>query len=1026
GEPVQVINEARPVSLPAIDLSHMEEAEREAEAVRLAREEAALPFDLAAGPLMRVGLLRLSQEEHICLLTMHHVVSDGWSVAVLMNEVAALYEAYAAGQESPLPELPVQYADYAVWQREHLRGEVLDNQLTYWKQQLAGAPAALELPTDRPRPAVQTHRGAREHFRLDAELTGDLKALSRREGATLFMTLLAGWQALLARYSNQEDVSVGTPVAGRQRGETEPLVGFFINTLVMRTRVRGGAGFRELLREVRETCLGAYAHQDAPFERLVEELVEERDLSRTPLFQVWFVLQNTPAPSYELPGLTLNVTEADNATAKFDLLLAMSEEDGQLTGTLEYNSDLFDASTAARLVEHFERLLSAAAADSGRPVAELPLLAEAERAELLALGDGSSGLSASHESPAPPRCLHESFEAQAARDPFAAALTCDGHTITYGQLNARANRLAHHLRSLGVGPDSLVAVHLDRSAGMVVALLGVLKAGGAYVPLDTAYPPDRLAFMLEDTRASVLVTSAGLAAKLPVHAAKVVLVDGDRLKDASLSEENPAADENPAPLATPENLAYVIYTSGSTGKPKGVPVTHANVSRLFAATQSDFGFGPADVWTLFHSYAFDFSVWEIWGALCHGGRLVVVPYLVSRSPEAFFELLCDEGVTVLNQTPSAFRQLDAAEEASGGGRYLSLRLVIFGGEALEPPSLRAWFDRHGDEWPRLVNMYGITETTVHTTYRPMTIKDVAGRCGSVIGRPLADLRVFVLDERGQLAPRGVAGELHVGGAGLARGYLNRPALTAERFVPDPYSGEPGARLYRSGDAGRYTAAGELEYLGRIDQQVKIRGFRIELGEIEAALSEHPSVREAAVVARDEEGGERRLVAYVVAAEGEELKGELHAYLREKLPLYMVPSAFVMLDALPLTTNGKLDRRRLPAPDAVQRNSGRNFEAPRNEVEEKVAGIWRQVLRVEQVGITDDFFELGGHSLLATQLLARVRDLFGVEIPLRPLYEQPTVARLAELIARAGDRATPQPPAIVPVSREKRRVKLPSA
>jgi amino acid adenylation domain-containing protein/FkbM family methyltransferase len=1019
GQPVQFIHDAVPVSLPVNDLSQMDEPARETAASQLAKEEAERPFDLEAGPLVRAGLLKLDEHEHVCLLTMHHIVSDGWSVSVFINEVAALYESFVKGEESPLPELPVQYADYAVWQRERLQGEVLDNQLAYWKEQLDGAAAALELPTDRPRPPTQTYSGARQSFQLNPELSRRLRELSRREGATLFMTLLAAFQVLLSRYSNQEDVSVGTPIAGRERRETEALIGFFINTLVMRTRVRGAESFGELLKRVRESCLGAYAHQEVPFEKLVEELDVERDMSRSPLFQVWFVLQNIPMPSLGLPGLTLTASEVDNTTSKFDLLLAMTDTEEGLLGTLEYNTDLFDASTIGRLLGHFENLFEAIASDASLPVSQLRLLGEVERRELLARCDGRHGLAQADALISPSRCLHELVEEHAARDPSATAVVFDDRRLSYGELNEGANRLAHYLRSLGVGRETLVAVHLERSADMIVALLGVLKAGGAYVPLDTELPKERLGFMLADVKATALITQSDLLANLPAHAGRVVCADSDWQEAAGQSTENPE------PLTTPESLAYVIYTSGSTGTPKGVCVTHANVARLLAATQSDFAFSPDDVWTMFHSFAFDFSVWEVWGALCTGGRLVVVPYVVSRTPEVFYELLCEQSVTVLNQTPSAFRQLEQAELTAGASRYLSLRLIVFGGEALEPHSLRAWFDRHGDEQPRLVNMYGITETTVHTTYRPMTIKDAHGRrVGSAIGRPLADLQVYVLDGQGQPVPVGVAGELHIGGPGLARGYLGRPELTAERFVTNAFGAEGGARLYRSGDSGRYTVDGELEYLGRIDNQVKIRGFRIELGEIEAALGAHPSVREAVVVAREDAPGERRLIAYVVEVEGGgELNGQLHGYLREKLPLYMIPSAFVTLDALPLTNNGKLDPQRLPAPDSAQRNSGRSYEAPRNEVEEKVAGIWRQVLGVEQVGVTDDFFELGGHSLLATQLLARVRDLFGVEIPLRPLYEQPTVARLAELVVQAEKGDAPQSPSIVPVSREKRRLKL---
>ncbi|HYO62268.1 MAG TPA: amino acid adenylation domain-containing protein, partial [Pyrinomonadaceae bacterium] len=948
-------------------------------------------FDLSAGPLVRVGLLRLSEEEHICLLTMHHIVSDGWSVGVLIKEVAALYEAYAKGEESPLAELPVQYADYAVWQREYLRGEVLDNQLAYWRQQLAGAAAALELPTDRPRPAVQSNDGARERFSLSPDLSRRLRELSRAEGVTLHMTLLAGWQALLSRYSNQEDVSVGTPVANRQRGETEGLVGFFVNTLVMRGDLSGEPSFRELLRRTRETCLGAYAHQEVPFERLVEELLEERDLSRTPLFQVAFVLQNVPVDELELRGLRLGIVEAEDATAKFDLLLAMSEGEGGLSGALEYRTDLFDAPTMRRMLGHFENLLAAATATPEQPVSRLPLLGEAERAELLTRWN-ETGRDFKQQT-----CLHELVEAQAAREPEAVAVTFEGERLSYAELNRRANRLAHRLREMGIGPDVLVGVLMERSAGLAAALLGVLKAGGAYVPLDPSYPAERLLMMIEDARVRVLVTERELLEKVAPEGVQTLCLDDNWQAVACESTENPAV------VNSSENLAYVIYTSGSTGKPKGVMVTHSNVTRLFAATQSDFGFDGRDVWTLFHSYAFDFSVWEIWGALCHGGRLVIVPYLVSRSPEAFFELLCDEGVTVLNQTPSAFGQLMRAEEqAAEHARRLSLRAVIFGGEALELQSLRPWVERHGDEWPRLVNMYGITETTVHVTYRRLTSADVSSASGSLIGGAIPDLRVYVLDSHSQPTPVGVPGELHIGGDGLARGYLNQPALTAERFVPDPFAAKGGERLYRSGDLGRYLPTGEIEYLGRIDQQVKVRGFRIELGEIEALLAQHPSVRRGVVMAREGAGGDKQLVAYLVSGDAQPpTAADLRIYLKERLPEYMVPSFFVPLDELPLTVNGKVDRKRLPEPARTE-EAGERARA-RTAAEEMVANVFGRVLGLEGVGVEESFFELGGHSLLATQVMSRVREAFRVELPLRTLFEHPNARDLARQVEQAVSR-----------------------
>ncbi|HVF56635.1 MAG TPA: amino acid adenylation domain-containing protein, partial [Pyrinomonadaceae bacterium] len=642
GEPTQVIHEAVPVSLPVNDLSQMDEPAREAEAAQLAKEEAEQPFNLSAGPLVRAQLLKLDEQEHVCLLTMHHIVSDGWSVSVFINEVAALYESFVKGEESTLPELPVQYADYAVWQRERLQGDVLDNQLAYWKEQLAGSPAALELPTDRPRPPVQGDGGSHEHFLLDAELSRRLRELSRREGATLFMTLLAAFQVLLSRYSNQEDVSVGTPIAGRQRSETEALIGFFINTLVMRAQVRGEQSFRELLKQVRESCLGAYAHQDAPFERLVEELDVERDMSRTPLFQAAFVMQNAPQSELKLHGLRLEVVEAENTTAKFDLLLAMTDTEEGLSGALEYRTELFDASTIRRMLGHFQNLLSGAAAKPEEIVSRLPLLGEAERDELLTQWN-QTGSDFGRQT-----CLHELVEEHASRDPSATAVVFEGERLSYAQLNRRSNQLASRLRSLGVGPDVLVGVLMQRSAGMVAALLGVLKAGGAYLPLDPTYPAERLNFMLADAQVKVLLTEQDLLEQLTPQGVQTLCLDPDWQSLASESAENLSN------VSVADNLAYVIYTSGSTGTPKGVCVTHANVARLLAATQSDFAFSPADVWTMFHSFAFDFSVWEVWGALCTGGRLVVVPYVVSRTPEAFYELLCEQGVTVLNQTPSAF------------------------------------------------------------------------------------------------------------------------------------------------------------------------------------------------------------------------------------------------------------------------------------------------------------------------------------------------------------------------------------
>ena len=880
GQPVQVIAPPAPVALPLIDLTHLASDARDVEASRLAAAEARTPFDLERGPLLRAQLIRLGEHEHIFLLTLHHIVADGWSTGVLVREIGALYQDLREGRPPALPELPVQYADYAAWQREELAGGALERQLAWWKERLAGAPELLELPTDRPRPAVQRFAGARLPFTLAAETVAALREFCRREGVTLFMALTAAFQTLLARYSDQGDICVGTPVAGRDRAEIEPLIGCFVNTLVLRTDLSDEPTFRALVRRVQQVTAEAFAHQDAPFELVVDALQPERSLSHAPLFQALITLNKGHLQTLQLPGLTLEPLHTDSQTAKFDLTLALVERTDGIAGALEYATDLFDQATMERALTHLQRLLAAGLAAPETPVSRLPLLDEAERA---ALTDGRNQIVNFPVT----ETLATAFAAQVARTPDAIAVSCQGQHLTYAALNARANQLAHLLRAHGVGPEMIVALQLERSPDLVVAILAVLKAGGAYLPIEPATPPERLRFVLEDAGPAVVLTDdgrrttdggAGADSRTTLPAGPWAVID--LAADGPAIARQPATD--PPPLATPAHLAYCIYTSGSTGQPKGCLVTHANVMRLFAATDAWFGFDPHDVWTLFHSAAFDFSVWELWGALLYGGRLVVVPWAVSRDPEAFYRLLVEEQVTVLNQTPSAFHQLSAAEARLGVAPDLALRYVIFGGEALEFASLRPWFDRHSDARPRLVNMYGITETTVHVTYRPLTAADAAAG-GSRIGQRIPDLTLYVLDRHRQPVPPGVPGELYVGGAGVARGYLNRPDLTAERFleaggvrheagdarhapsVQPPAAGlqPPAARLYRTGDRVRWRADGDLEYLGRIDQQVKIRGFRIELGEIAAALTAHPNVREAVVVVREDRPGDRRLVAYVV-------------------------------------------------------------------------------------------------------------------------------------------------------------------
>jgi amino acid adenylation domain-containing protein len=995
GQPVQVIAAGASPALPVVDLRPLSVSARARELTGLvARAVAGRPFDLSRGPLLRVVLVSLEENLHVLCLALHHIVADGWSLGILGQELAALEAAFAAGHPSPLPELPIQYTDFARWQRQWLRGEVLEAQLGYWRQRLGGG-AVLELPTDRPRPAVQSFRGAGVAVSLPAALVARLAALGRRQGATMFMVLLVAFQALLGRTAGQEDVSVGVPTAGRNRRELESVVGLFVNTLVLRGDLAGDPSFVELLARVRGAVLGAFAHQDMPFEKLVEALQPARDTSRTPLFQVAFVLQNTPNQPVEQASTTLGSLGKLRNTAKFELTLDLIEGPQGLFGALEYNRDLFDGTTILRLHERFERLLHGLAAAPETPLGALSLLPAAQRHQVLTEWQPAGS------PPAVAGTLHGLFAAQAGRTPEAVAAVHGEERWTYGELDRRAGRLARRLRRLGVGPEAAVGVCCERSLDLLAALLAVLKAGGAYVPIDPTYPLERKAFMLEDSRAAVLLAQRRLLPDLPATGARLVALDGE---DGALDDEGAERDGEGGPevAVDPGNPAYAIYTSGSTGRPKGVLVTHGNVLRLFAATDGWFGFGPDDVWTLFHSYAFDFSVWEIWGALLHGGRLVVVPHATSRSPEEFRALLAREQVTVLNQTPSAFQHLQHADERADPARDpLALRFVLFGGEALEPRSLAPWFARHGDRRPRLVNLYGITETTVHVTYRPLVAADAAAR-GSAIGRAIPDLRLWVLDREQLPVPAGVPGELYVGGAGLARGYLGRPELTAARFVPAPFAAHPGERAYRTGDLARWRANGDLEYLGRVDHQVKIRGHRIELGEIEAALAAHPEVAAAAAAARDDgTGGERRLVAYVVPRDGVAPEpAALREHLRARLPEYMLPAAWAVLAALPLTGNGKIDRKALPPPDRTA-SPAASYEAPASGLERLVADLWQDLLGLERVGVHDNFFDLGGHSLLMAQVQSRLHERTGREVSMVDLLSHASVGALARFLADAA-------------------------
>ncbi|MCY7886185.1 non-ribosomal peptide synthetase DhbF [Bacillus spizizenii] len=982
-------DQARPV-LHVTEIDEKELSGRFAEAVRYS-------FDLAAEPAFRAELFVIGPDEYVLLLLVHHIVGDGWSLTPLTRDLGAAYAARCYGKAPEWAPLTVQYADYALWQQELLGSgddpnSLIAGQLAFWKETLKNLPDQLELPTDYSRPAEPSHDGDTIHFCIEPELHKRLQDLARANRVSLFMVLQSGLAALLTRLGAGTDIPIGSPIAGRNDDALGDLVGLFINTFVLRTDTSGDPSFRELLDRVREVNLAAYENQDLPFERLVEVLNPARSRATHPLFQIMFVFQNTPDAELNLPDMESSLRIHSVGSAKFDLTLEISENrlaDGTpngLEGLLEYSTDLFKQATAQALADRLMRLLEAAESDPDQQIGNLDILAPEERSSMV-----TDWQSVSEK--IPHACLPEQFEKQAALSPEAIAVVCEDQSLSYAELNERANRLARMLISEGVGPEQFVALALPRSLEMAVGLLAVLKAGAAYLPLDPDYPADRIAFMLEDAQPAFIMTNTKAAENIPPaeNVPRIVLDDPELAEKLNTYQaENPSNTDRIQPLS-PLNTAYVIYTSGSTGVPKGVMIPHQNVTRLFAATDHWFHFSSDDIWTMFHSYAFDFSVWEIWGPLLHGGRLVIVPHHVSRSPEAFLRLLVKEGVTVLNQTPSAFYQLMQAErEQSDLGQALSLRYVIFGGEALELSRLEDWYNRHPENRPQLINMYGITETTVHVSYIELDRSMAALRANSLIGCGIPDLGVYVLDERLQPVPPGVAGELYVSGAGLARGYLGRAGLTAERFIADPF-GPPGTRMYRTGDVARLRADGSLDYVGRADHQVKIRGFRIELGEIEAALVQHSRLEDAAVIVREDQPGDKRLAAYVIPSLEDTIDtAELRKYAAERLPDYMVPSAFVTMKELPLTPNGKLDRKALPAPDFAVTGRG-----PRTPQEEILCDLFMEVLHLPRVGIDDRFFDLGGHSLLAVQLMSRIREALGVELSIGNLFEAPTVAGLAE-------------------------------
>jgi aspartate racemase len=975
GAPLQNVGPALGVHVGVRDLRPVPEGDRESAAMLQLHEEAHRGFDLERGPLMRVTLIRLRDDEHLLVLVFHHIVFDGWSESVFFRELSALYEAAPRGAKDALPDLPIQYGDYVLWQREWLQGEVLERQIAYWREKLGGDLPVLELPADRTRPPVQTHTGLTEFMTIPPPLYAALTQLGREEGVTLFMTLLSAFNVLLSRYSGQEDLLVGTPIAGRNRMEVEGLTGFFVNTLVLRTDTGGNPTFRELLKRVREVCLGALEHQEVPFEKIVEDLQPQRSLTHSPLFQVMFVLQSAPEGRITLGRNPADKLDVSTDTAKFDVTLSMMERGGELVGWLQCSSDLFERETIVRMGGHFIALLQGIVADPGRRLWQIPIMTGAEEREL------TTGWNATQSDYPSGMTIPGLFEEQARISPDAIALEDDARRVTYRELNSRANRLARFLRARGVGPESCVGVALDRSADLIAGLLAILKAGGTYVPLETSYPRERFSFILDDARVGLILTDSSRRDEVPFRSGGVICLDTEREDIGRESDDDiPAA-------GSPDALAYVMYTSGSTGAPKGVCVPHRGVVRLVRS--NDYAaLNSGEVFLLFAPLSFDASTFEIWGSLLNGARLVIFPPRLPSLDE-LGRVIRDTGVTTLWLTASLFRHMvDGPLDLLGGVRQL-----LTGGEVLPVPQVKRFLEKYPR--CRLINGYGPTENTTFTCC--YTIAGGSGFATSVpIGRPIRNTRVYILDRFMQPVPVGIPGELCAAGDGLARGYLNRPDLTEEKFVTGPAGSGSPERMYRTGDLARYRPDGNIEFIGRLDNQVKIRGFRVELEEIEAVLARHPGVREAVVTVTEVAPGDRRLVAHcVVDGRSSGSADGIRDSLKAKLPEYMIPSSFVFLDSLPRNASGKVDRVLLSASaPAGEVDPGGGTGDEMSPTEKALAGILARILGVERVRINDNFFSLGGHSLLAMQVVSRIRDRWRIDLSLVSVFEYPTVGELA--------------------------------
>ncbi|NMG07610.1 non-ribosomal peptide synthetase [Brasilonema sp. UFV-L1] len=990
GYPIQAIAPTSEITLPVTDLQALPTVEQSALIQQLSKK-VQRPFDLVNGPLLRVTLVQLEKESYVLLLCMHHIVYDGWSMGIFIQELSSLYQASCAGVPSPLPKLPIQYADFAVWQRQWLSGEVLKTQLNYWRSQLHGAPSLLQLPTDRTRPSVQTYQGRTESFTLNRDLTQKLQTLSGKSGTTLFMTLLAAFATLLYRYSGESDILIGSPITNRNRSEIESLIGFFVNTLVLRTIFEANPSFENLLAQVRETTLKAYEHQDVPFEQVVEALQPQRSLSHSPLFCVMFVLQNTPMSELELPGCTWCELNPESTIARFDLTLSITETSEELVGSWEYNTDLFDRSTIERMAAHFQNLCSAIVENPVATVGELPLLSEAERHQLLVEWNDTASVYPTD------KCIHQLFEEQVERTPDAVAVVFENQQLSYVQLNQRANQLAHHLLSLGVGPEVLVGVCVERSIEMVVGLLGILKAGGAYVPLDPNYPQERLSYMLADSQLPILLTQQHLFKQLPQHQTQTICLDEDWQNFADYSQDNPCRQ------VKSDNLAYIIYTSGSTGKPKGTMILHSGIVNYLSWCIKAYNVAEGEGSTVNSSISFDATITSLFSPLLIGLMVVLLPE--KGEIEALKTALCSgTKFSLVKITPAHLKILShlfASEQVN-----IQTQAFIIGGEALSEKVTSFW-QKHAPA-TRLINEYGPTETVVGCCIYEVGKQSLRG--GDIpIGRPISNTQIYILDSHLQPVPVGVAGELYIGGDGLARGYLNRPELTQEKFVPNPFdfskvksmplSEAKGqkSKLYKTGDLARYLPDAKIEFLGRIDQQVKVRGFRIELGEIEAALNTHPQIQQAVVIATEDIFDKKRLVAYFVSSDESLTTNQIREFLKQKLPEYMVPNVFVTLDTLPLTSNGKIDRFALPAPDKEITLSTEAYVKPQTELERMIATIWQEVLQVEKVGLYDSFFDLGGHSLLLIKVHNKLREIFNQDISILEMFKHPTVSSFAQYL-----------------------------